>query len=93
MGIMKWLINAALKSDDKFMNEISKDNERRWAQNNATQNYKNSIDCCANCLWFDRYASGGRLNCCTKHNFCYSLEDVEYRQVEYKKVCNDFYRK
>ncbi len=93
MGFLDWLVKAALKSDDKFINDMRKENSHRWSQNNAQERYNASINCCANCLWFERLAAGGRLNCCTKHDFCYNLEDVKYRQIEYTRTCDDFYKK
>ena len=87
MGLFKKFYNYILESDAKWDREYDQVQKQRWAQQDFEQRRKDATECCANCIWFNQYYQ------CIKHDFGYDLDDVKYREIHYKKVCNDFYRK
>ncbi len=86
MGFFDWLAKTAIKSNEKYFDSLDRDRNRSAAQRQAQERYNNSVECCANCFWFEAY-SCGRLNCCVKHD--YSFDD----KAIYNHVCIDFKRK
>ncbi len=92
MAIFRWFADMARRSNEKDFDDRYRHQQHVAAQSRAEQQYKDSLDCCANCLWYDEY-SGGKLYYCSKHHFSYDMDDVKRRQIQYKKTCNDFFRK
>ena len=88
MGFWKWLGDYARNYNDNYERKEDASKRAKWAQEEAETRYKNSLNCCANCLWFERY--DGQLNHCIKHDFCFDLDDVKYNEIEYKKTCMYF---
>ena len=91
MGFLKWLGDYARRYNDSYERKEDASRRAQWAANDAEERYKNSLECCANCVYFNRY--DGQLNHCVKLDFCYDLDDVKYQQIEYKKCCRHFSRK
>ncbi len=91
MGFFRWLADTARDSNDRAHDRNRTYQENKWRQQEAESNRKKSLQCCANCMYFNRY--DGQLNHCTKHDFCFNLDDVKYNEVEYNKVCGDFIRR
>ena len=92
MSLFKKIANYCRRSNDKYFREMDESNRREAIHRENEQRYKDSLEACANCIYFNEY-SCGNLYWCSKHDFRYALEDVERYEIQYKKVCQDFFRK
>lgn len=92
MSLFKKIANYCRRSNDKYFSEMDERDHREAVRWENEQRYKDSLEACANCVYFEEYSCGNMYWCC-HHDFCYSLEDVERNQIQYKRVCSDFCRK
>ena len=100
MGFFKWLDNHIRESNEKWAENFDKrsegflDYENRRKENErarkkAEEEYLNSIECCANCYWFNH--AGYRYGC-RRHDFEFNLSEIVNNNIHYKKTCMYFSR-
>ena len=89
MGFFKWLDNYARKSNASWDNACSEEHIRQRAKEEAKQRYRDSLECCANCDWFEKHSIWtDDPNWCMKHDVHLVGDDIEY-----KKTCIYFRKK
>ncbi len=91
MSFWDWLARTAEKSNEKYFAESKRRDEQRQSVRAMEQRRKDSIECCANCIYYGFHC--GQLNHCIKHDFSFDMDDVKYNHIEYTRVCNDFFKK
>ncbi len=87
MSFFKWLSDHARASNNRHFARTDQAERTRQNREAAEQAYKNSLNACANCGYFNAY---GR---CVKHDFSYSIDDMKYKQIHYTRTCRDFFRR
>ena len=86
MGLFRKLADFARRSNDKWCSNMADYHNQKRYQEEAEQLSKSYTKCCANCIYYSDY-----YNECLKHKFKYSLDDLHYNEIHYKRVCNDFF--
>ena len=74
-----------------FANFCIKQNEKEIRDYNKRLEIKNTQGSCADCGYFHRY-SNGKSYWCSKLDFCYDPDDVEYREIHHHRTCKHFFR-
>ena len=93
MSFFKWLDNHIRESNEKWHQSYRAGEEEKQRREEAKQQYLDSLDCCANCLWYKYRDYSGNKYICTKHDFCFDEFEVKYHDIHHEKTCAQFRRR
>ena len=88
MGLFKKFADFCRRSNDRASARAAEYQAEKQASERAEQDYKNSLEACANCAYYGYFP-----NTCIKLNFEFNMDDVRYNNIAYKYKCNDFVRR
>ena len=90
MSWLKKFDNYLRRSNERWFRSMEQSEQARYERDQAQEAYDNSLECCANCIYFGCASTPFG---CVRHNFEFDLDDMKYRKIHYKKVCRDFCRR